>query len=596
MRIWADVYSALDVKVGTVYTLIGATITKALDDIGSLALSTPATDETALTLLTNEARVRVYIEHDGETRELGRGIIRKKTATANSSGYTLNFDCVGSMDALNRKSVLLARTYTNQAISDIASNLISLVSDWSVGVDSGLGNQTARYDAVSVFKAILNTASNKGLHIREGLAANTTELGAFGDDSGVFAVAPGHNSIELGGNDAIVLIESIIQETDSKDVTNWIIPLGAGEGSAALTLKNAAATSYPILTMAAPDGSTLYYLSDTSSITTYGQIEKIVSFKDIAPVSNSDIAKTYAANALYDAAVQWLLRNKDPLVTYRLTVRKPRQVLRPGQKLTLTYKGYVETDNGGGELVPISVNNEQFWIMKVVERVTTDSDVLDLTVSSVDRYAQDISKIVVDAIESMQARNVGVQTFPFGFQDSSERIIQGSTFPSDPQYKTALFSLQIPDIFTDVISVKLRVLSRPLYSMTDVGPDNFSGAGLQPLSYFYAVYPSTNYPSDITLAIDGIDRTVALNGGNWNPGGGNTPMDAILDITQYIVNAAGGLYQNHTLEFAAGIKLGEGRISTAHVSAPSNNISSGIIECKILFLGTARATVPSPNS
>lgn len=593
MRIWADVYNALDVKQGTVYTVINPTITKALDDIGSLTFSAPATDETALTLLTNEARARLYIEHDGETRELGRGVIRKKTATMNSGGYTLNFDCVGSLDALNRKNVLLGRSYTNTAISSIASSLISLVSGWSVGVDSGLGNQTARYDGVSVFKALLRTASEKGLHIREGLLSNTVDLGAFGDDSGILAVAPGHNSNELLGNNAIVLIDTIVQETDSRDVVNWIISIGAGEGSAALTLKNATATSYPIQTMTAPDGSILYYIADTSSITTYGQIEKIVSFKDIGPVSNSDLAKTYAANALYDASVAWLLRNKDALVTYRLTVRKPRTVLRPGQKLTLTYKGYVETDNGGGELVPVSVDNQPFWIMKMVERVSDSGDVLDLTISSVDRYAMDSTKIIVDAIESMAARNVGVQTFPFGFQDSSERIIQGNA-PASTPVKDAVFGLRISDLFVDVTRVYLNFITRPLYSTTDIGaiiiPSTpFSTAA----DYFYAAYEGSNYPCDISLYIDGVDVSVAL-GGTWNPGGGNSPVDVTLDITTYIIHAAGGLYQNHSIVFKAGNKAAESRVSTSHPSS-SQPASNGVIEAKILYFGTGRATLPTPT-
>lgn len=596
MRIWADVYDVTGTtKVGTVYTLSAATITKALDDIGSLQFNTPATDDFALNLLTNEARVRLYVEHDGEQRELGRGVIRKKTATMNSGGYTLNFDCVGSLDALNRKNVLLGRSFTNQPISTIATSLISLVSGWSVGVDAGLGNQTSRYDGVSVFKALLRTASEKGLHIREGLNPNTVDLGAFGDDSGILAVAPGHNSNELLGNNAIVLIDTIVQESDSRDVKNYIIPRGAGEGSASQDLKMATATSYPILSIPAPDGSTLYGISDTSSITTYGQIESVVSFKDIGPVSNSDLAKAYAANALYDAAVAWLLRNKDALVVYRITCRKPRTVLRPGQKMNITYKGYVETDNGGGEIVPVLVDNQPFWVMKITERVSADGgDVLDLVVSSVDRYAMDSTTIIVDAIESMTARNVGPQIFPFGFQDSSTRIIQGSTLPSDAQYKTAVFGLQIPDLFVDVTRVYLHIITRPLYSVTDVGPDNFSGSGLQALDYFYAVYPSPNYPSDITLAIDGVDRTAAL-GGPWNPSAGNAAVDVTVDITTYIVNAGGaGLYQNHSLVFAAGYKTAEAKVSSAHNSSVTN-ASNGEIEVKILFFGTGRATLPKPS-
>lgn len=586
MKLWADVYDVTETKVGAVYSIVTATVNKALDEIGSLAISTPATDTDALTLLTNEARVRVYVEHDGVSRELGRGVIRKKTATANGSGYTLNFDCVGSMDALNRKSVLLGRSYTDQPIATIAADLTALVSGWSVGVDAGAGNQTARYDGVSVFKALLRTASEKGLHVREGEDANTVEIGAFGDDSGVFIVSASHNNDQLLGNNEVVLIEIIVQETDSRDVVNWVIPMGAGEGSAAQTLKLATATSYPIGTMTAPDGSTLHYISDTTSITTYGQIEKIVTFKEIGPVANSTTAKTLAADELYDAAVAWLIRNKDPLVTYRVTVRKPRAVLRPGQLVTMSYKGYVQTDAGGGELVPISVENEQFWLMKVTERITDNGDVLDLQISSIDRYQQDMNKIVVDAIESMQARNVSVQTFPAWIINSSKDFIQTDTVIGGFSWKTADFKMKIDSLVTDVISVRLQFKTETLYATAQV-----STAGVWTPIYNQRILKGTIYPNGVNLAVNGVDVTSAL-GGPWGSG---SAIDVDVDITTYIVNAVGGIYQDHSLVFSCSV-LGVAATENYPNYTASSSIlaSNGVVYCETRALVMTRATIPAP--
>lgn len=590
MRAWVDVYNSLDVLQGTIYNVVSLSKKTMLDGAGSISFSTPGVDEAALTLLTSERKARMFVEHDGVKREVGRGVIRKIRKAASSSGYQLSIDGPDSLDALNRKSVLLGRSYTNQPISTIAAALTALVSGFTISVDASLGNQTARFDGTSVLKSLIRVAAEKGLHIREGVNPNSLELGAFGVDNGIWAVAPQTISRELMANDSIVIVDSITQDTDSQDVVNWCVPIGSGEGSAALTLKNAVAVpgSYAIGTMAAPDGSTLYYLTDSASVTAYGQNEKIVTFKEIGPVSNSDTAKTYAAQALYDAACAWLSRNKDPLITYRCSVRKPRASLRAGDKMRLTYKGFVET--AGGDLVPINVD-ARFWIMDATERISDSGDSYDLVLASVDRVAKDTTSIVVDALEAMAARNLSVQTFPFGFQDSSERVIQGSTLPSDPQYKTANFSLQIPDIFVDVIKVSLHFITRPLYTHTEVGAILTAPSAIP---YSFAVLNSPNYPSDITLAIDGIDRTVSL-GGAWNPSAGNSAVDTTVDITTYIVNAVGGLYQTHTLVFAAGFKTGEGRVSTGHPSAPSDNVSNGVIECKILFLGTARATVPNPT-
>jgi hypothetical protein len=63
----------------------------------------------------------------------------------------------------------------------------------------------------------------------------------------------------------------------------------------------------------------------------------------------------------------------------------------------------------------------------------------------------------------------------------------------------------------------------------------------------YGIYDDTAYPTTISLSIDGTDRTGAL-GGPWAGGGG--ALNVELDVTTYLVNAAGGLRIPHTLVFS----------------------------------------------
>lgn len=184
-----------------------------------------------------------------------------------------------------------------------------------------------------------------------------------------------------------------------------------------------------------------------------------------------------------------------------------------------------------------------------------------------------------------------MQTFPFGFQDSSERVMQGAPAISDPLYKPASFSLKIPAIFTDVVSVSFQIITRPLYSLTDVGSVTTTP---QALNYYYIVYQDTSYPSDLTITINGVDVTNDL-GGPWNPSAGNSPVDVTLDISQYIINASGGLFQNHTVLIGGGYKSGEVTVSSSHPSIPSGSASHGVVEGKFLVFGTVRATLPAPN-
>lgn len=311
-------------------------------------------------------------------------------------------------------------------------------------------------------------------------------------------------------------------------------------------------------------------------------------------MANSTVAKQYASNALANATFSMLSRTREIVTSYTLSVKKARVNIQPGDLIHVRYKGVVPmTGNPRAtqpELVYIDVD-EDLWVMAVQRNISTSGITTVLTVNTIDQRIKDDVDMLAEIYERTEVQNLSLQAFPFGFQDSSERVIQGGTSPADAQYRAAKFSLQIPNLFTEVIKVQLKVLTRPLYSTTDVGPENLGGGGAAALQYYYSVYPSTFYPSDVSLAIDGIDRTIAL-GGPWNPSAGNLPIDIELDITEYIVDAAGGLYQDHTLEFTAGTKTGDGTISTSHPTALAN-VSHGLVEAKILFLGVARAVLPA---
>lgn len=585
----ANVYNAVDVKIGTVTDLINVSIVKMVDGVGNFNLTFSGTDKDAMALLVADNRVRIYAQQSSGLRLIGGGIINSVKIQETGGSTSLVASGPDFLQDLVVKSVLLNRAYNNLPVSDIADDLITLVPGWTAVTEEGLGNQTARFDGASVFKSILRLAEELGAHLRS-WQDNIVEVGFFGQDTGLRVINLKGVPTETEDNKDILILDSISQENSSDQVIDWVMPIGAGTGSTALTLKKSTRTSpYPIQSMVGPDGATLYYISSAGSPSSAKQ--RVITFKQIGPIANSDSAKILAANALYDAAVAWLNQNNQQQITYDISCKNAEQVPNPGDKIRLTYKGKVR-DRHGRLFSRIDVD-DYFWVMRVEEKFTAAGSSVSMTITNIDKVKRDVTDVVVGALESIQAAQVSVQTFPFGFQDSSERVIQGAASPSDAQYKPALFSLLIPNIFTDVISVQLRVLTRPLYSMTDVGAIIVPSVPYATANdYTYAVYPAPNYPSDITLTIDGVDVTSAL-GGPWNPGGGNSPVDVNLDITQYIINAPGGLYQNHQLIFAAGYKTGETRVSTAHPSRIANS-SNGIVEAKILFLGTARAVIPSP--
>ena len=589
MRLLIDVYNALGDRLGDgpLLSCLSASVKRSLDGAGSIKLEFPATDSRVLELLKNERRVRIYLEQDSGLRELGRGVIRNVKVNVAENGTTISADGADTLDALSRRSVLLNRSYTNQTITTIANSLVSLVPGWSAVVEPAVATQlqSTRFDGTSVLIALIRVAEEKGLHLREGSEPNTVELGAFGTQTTMVITNVGGITRAHHQNDDVILIEKLSVTQDSEAVANWIVPIGAGEGAAALTLKNSNRTSpYSIGNMTGADGQPIFYLKDDASIVDNDQIEKIVTFKSIGPLANSELGKQLAANALYDAAAAWLARNSQRQFTYSVTGVKARQKFRPGDKIRLVYKGIVYRDNQ--PVIPLEVD-DYFWVLGVTEKVTQNGVSVDLEISNLDKQAQDAAQIVVGALESIDVRNVSVQTFPYWSENTWTDLIQGNLSGAPPNYKEAKFKLELDNAVTDVVSVKMRFKTKPLYSLTL--SDVLFGTSQH--YYYYSLYESPHYPSDIRLFIDGIDRTVAL-GGPWNPSAGNLPVDTTLDITDYIKNASGGLYQDHSIVFKPGYKLGEARVTTSY-SSILQSVSQGVIEVNLRVLGIAQAIVPT---
>ncbi len=606
MRIWADVYDSSGVKVAFIDKLISANSSTILDQAGTFDLQC-ALDEDVIRYLTAGNEVALMAQEDEETPlQWTRGKIVKPRNQETADNVSISRGGRDQLNELNFRTVGLGRSYNAQTVRTIADDLVELVPGWSANVETASASalKTARYDGSKVLRAISQSCKQWGLHFRLGATSRTLEIGEFGtaattpSGQAIRAMqAPSSIGPELYSNDAVLLIDSISVTEDEDPVLNWAIPMGAGEGTAATTLNN---TSYKILN----SDNTVYRAGTTPTypiyriVNDFGIVEfhvdgrastddeirqDTLNFKTIGPIANSSTAKTLASNALADATFQSLARTREALTSYTLSVRKMRVSVQPGDLIHVQYKGMVPTVSGGFTYIDV---DEDLWVMQVQHSASESGFTHTLQVSTIDRHVMDETGLLVEVLDRTETRNVSVQTFPFVFQDSSERVVQGSTLPSDAQYKPATFSLQIPDFCTEVIRVDLTVVTRPLYSMTDVGPDNFFGSTAHALDYSFAVYPSTNYPSDITISIDGVDRTVAL-GGPWNASAGNLAVDVTLDISEYIVDAAGGLYQDHSIVFAAGYKTAEVRVNTSHNNQTANS-SNGIIEAKFLVFGLAR--------
>lgn len=602
MRIWANIYDASGNKLGDgqLDNIISTAIKRRLDGGGSFEVTLPLTDPRAVTLCQNERRIRLYLYDGWDTRELGRGVIRRRELSPSESEKTLHISGPDDMVELTFPSVGRGLVYDNVAMSSIVSGLVGLASGWTADVDAGLGNYSTRIDGGNPLSAVIKLAEQNGLHVRPALTAKTLEFGAFGTSLGIRAYGELSNVEAVQSNDKLLIIDRMTVLSESSDIINWMELRGGGEGDTAIDLAGLSSSRgtgfgdpYDIQTTT-KNGETIYYITDATSVAAYGQIEATMVYKNLVPVSNSAADLLACRNAIYDAGVADLQRAKDPQSTYRVTLKKPRQTIRPGDKIRILYQGIVELENayaGNTQLTYIDVDDE-FWILTVDERIAGDAITLTLDVSTVDRHEADEVETIVGAIEEQRIRSVAIQPY-----SNMHSYVMRREISSEDSGYDATVPVYISNAVLRVQRCLLRVKTRPFRSTAkstahrhrmflgspgtdgstasppkvvtcaaDAGGIGSTTVGLRYYSSFgdiytesadgaqeYGIYDDSEYPEDVKIKVNGTDRTSAL-GGPW--GTTATEMNEILDITDYI-NAAATLQQEHTITFSCDAGKGE---------------------------------------
>lgn len=623
MQLWADVWNTngtARLGAGPV-RLISAEVTRRLDGIGRVRAQANGTDARAVALLQNERRIRLFVD-DGEAlggvRELGRGVIRRIRAQGTADNWTLIADGLDELDALTRVNTLLGRTYSQQTPAQISANLVSLAAGWSVSASGGLTTD-ARFDGMSIWRALVYLAEAQGLHVRAGVGASSVEVGAFGALADVRLV--GGIGGELGAlklNDDVALVERLTIDKISEAAATRLYPLGAGIGEAMLTLEHSTRTSpYTIQSVTGANGQANYYLQDAAGIAALGVIEKVGKFRQIAPLSNSPTDLQHAANALYDLAAAWLKRYSQRQDVYRVVCRKLKSTVKAGDTIRLTYRGVTERDGVVSDYVDVDAD---FWVMAVSERVDQDGHSSELTLSSVDRHAIENEQLVVGALEALELDGVSVKPYfnrtawvydrlidpthaaivPLRLTNATQKLsrcmVRIKTRPftatataaigggmssletnttgahahnigateSDAAYSGVYFWRRVA-IYDATSSSNLHVLL-PVSNETASSSLQTNSAGGHAHHFSvpdhnhalsYGLHQDSATPSNLRLFVDGSDVTDAL-GGAWAVGGGAVTFE--VDITSAIL-AHPPLQKEHEIKITCGGGRGSAEVS-----------------------------------
>lgn len=420
MRIWLDVESAPGVRTGPgpVITLASFSARARLNQAGDWSAMVPGLDTRAVDLLQPRRTVLAYAMIDGVQTFIGGGVIESMRVRMTGDTPMLEVSGRDLLEELNRGTVgdvvlsqpagvgggvswsTFVGAHMPAAWPWTLSSLTAVPFVARFSHETLLGALSAVTDKLPIWFRLRSDTINGPRYLQvlgELLAPATVHASANADP------------LAVERNPSACLITSISEERAAADIVTRLIPFGAGNSVARLTL--GAATQWPngsaiTGSYTDSDGDTCTYDAPTNSITNitaeaeYGRIERALAWKDIGPISNNDADVIAAANTLVAAAYAHLKRNRAPAYVYSLEVVGLRQSLLPGHLVHVTARQYIDGQR------PIDIDRD-LRVLEVATRVDEAGlRTVGLTVSTVDYWpASDVGALVSEIRQSavMQA-------------------------------------------------------------------------------------------------------------------------------------------------------------------------------------------------
>jgi hypothetical protein len=308
------------------------------------------------------------------------------------AAYYMRMHVTGALTAGTDAAEILFLRYNRPTLTGPQLIMAHAPAGWTL--DTVLGSdETAtaaygQYAQSSVLQALIKLGEDRSEHFRLGIGKQVVWMqgiteGKLGNPCGVMAVWDAE-PVALAGNAALCLISDLAVLQDATSVVSRIYPYGSGDGSNRLTLAKT--------TRSAPAGYTLSVSGNYIACTAveadadYGQIDLPLSFKNIAPLSNTDADMANAADALFDAALAELQRRVVAQKTYKLSVSGLQALVYPGQTIHVLYQKWTDVlDNNGavtGRRQFVDVDDD-LYILEVQSKIDTSGlQVTGLVVSN----------------------------------------------------------------------------------------------------------------------------------------------------------------------------------------------------------------------
>ena len=385
---------------GPITSATGWQSTTRMDRAGVFSFEMPASDSKA-SLLQPLRIVRCYATVNGAWVEIGAGVVERIETEIDDSGQAVlrvsGSDMLAELTTQSPLQVYIDGGFVPATAThaQAVAGLAGWAPGWTFTPDGTppVNSLTGRWNYETTLQACVSLAAKCRNHFYA-TGFRTLAFASTWTASGVRAVqARG----DLGaGTCAIAQLRAV---EDGSEIITYLIPFGAGNADARLTMIPATATVPAGYT--APQVATWYRaLTHTAATATYGTRVRVVQFKDVTPISSTDADVQAAANALMDQAVRYLSTRIAPQRFYSLAVSECPTVLRPLQTIRVVYRDVAQG---------ISID-EDLLILEATTEVRADGPrTTGLLVATADRWPDSDSGAVVQRLTQAQLYEVAPQ-------------------------------------------------------------------------------------------------------------------------------------------------------------------------------------------
>jgi len=339
LNFWVDIENASGVKQGTgPLRARYFTVRKPLSASGDFEFEISAGDPNLSALQEKRVAICRYIDTDGDILDFGGGVIDRIVLAVDENGaqwYRVSGNDL-TRELTYRSVRELKLESASAGVTDGPDQIIALApSGWTIQDGTTVTPVYAGYDGESVLNALLRCGEHIGEHWRLGSGRQIVWLGPASTflASGVRAVQHVNDPVAAESNPDIVVITSLEEQNDAADLVTRIIPRGSGNGGVISNLQPCTDTAPAGYTL----NKTLNYLENDAAVAQYGVIERVIDFKELGPISNTDLDVQNAANMLLQASYQFLERYSIPHRSYSIALTA-RQILEPGTTLRTVYR------------------------------------------------------------------------------------------------------------------------------------------------------------------------------------------------------------------------------------------------------------------